>query len=190
MEFLKENDFLIVLPVYLRKSFLSKLHTIFMFIEVSRCPVFVIGDGLGAKEKKISTTLTGNECIKACSDLMKTDTSVNGVTMRNDGQGGCYCEVNMTRVKRSSTEFKTCSLDTKMWRDDGRCGPSFKLQNGEPGQCNPEEWGDRKGPCCSTNGWCGDSDAHCLCDGCVDYNRTGEVYYLLVKIKKHYNLIG
>ena len=63
----------------------------------------------------------------------------------------------------------------KVQRDDGRCGPSFKLPNGEPGQCDPKVLVDQKGPCCSAWGWCGPTDEHCKCDKCVDY-RTGNIY--------------
>merc|ERR1719193_184023 len=48
-------------------------------------------------------------------------------------------------------------------RDDRRCGPKFPL-NGAPSTCNPHG----THPCCSQWGWCGSSDAHCACPGCVD----------------------
>ena len=41
--------------------------------------------------------------------------------------------------------------------------------NGRPGQCDPNANAKKKGPCCSSRGWCGNSDAHCKCGGCIDY---------------------
>merc|ERR1719167_1711335 len=58
----------------------------------------------------------------------------------------------------------------KLWRSDGRCGKGFNNDMGTPGQCNPEASANREGPCCSSVNWCGNSDAHCKCDGCVDYS--------------------
>ena len=48
-------------------------------------------------------------------------------------------------------------------RDDRRCGPKFPI-NGRASTCNPHG----PHPCCSQWGWCGSSDAHCACPGCVD----------------------
>ncbi|KAJ8018619.1 hypothetical protein HOLleu_43303 [Holothuria leucospilota] len=50
-------------------------------------------------------------------------------------------------------------------RSDGRCGPHYPLTNGQPGKCDP----DSGGPCCSTDGWCGNTPGHCTCNGCIDY---------------------
>ena len=58
----------------------------------------------------------------------------------------------------------------KKWRDDGRCGPNHPI-NGQPGQCDPNANANHKGPCCSSVGWCGNSDAHCKCDGCKDFTK-------------------
>jgi len=61
------------------------------------------------------------------------------------------------------------------WLSSGRCGPEHPLPTGEPGQCDPTAWENEVGPCCSSLGWCGNSDAHCKCSGCIDYrdNSTG-----------------
>merc|ERR550519_2202646 len=60
----------------------------------------------------------------------------------------------------------------KLWKDGGRCGPGNLLDDGvTPAQCNPTG----VYPCCSPNGWCGNTNAHCNCAGCVDYSgRYGE----------------
>ncbi|XP_077981186.1 uncharacterized protein LOC144436307 [Glandiceps talaboti] len=53
----------------------------------------------------------------------------------------------------------------KKWRDDLRCGPNYPLSDGSPAQCDP----DALYPCCSPYDWCGNTAAHCDCDGCIDY---------------------
>jgi len=64
----------------------------------------------------------------------------------------CYCK-----------ECKDYSMKT--WRNDFYCGAEYPLADGSPALCNPLE-----NSCCSAGGFCGDSDAHCKCDGCVDYS--------------------
>ena len=76
------------------------------------CPKFVAGDGVGGTEIKISTTLTGERCVKECMSKMKNDKEINGVTIRKDGKPGCWCEKKMNRVSKSST-YKTCLIDPK-----------------------------------------------------------------------------
>ena len=63
------------------------------------------------------------------------------------------------------------------WRSDGRCGKYYP-KDGEPGQCDPTKSGYKLGPCCSSKGECGDSADHCLCKGCINYNRdeNGKIY--------------
>ncbi|XP_035659247.1 uncharacterized protein LOC118404287 [Branchiostoma floridae] len=53
----------------------------------------------------------------------------------------------------------------KKYRDDSRCGRYFPAPGANPGQCNPK--GNE--PCCSASGFCGNTNAHCTCSGCVDY---------------------
>lgn len=60
------------------------------------------------------------------------------------------------------------------WRSDGRCGKKFSMFTGKPYQCNPKLSGPRKGPCCSEAGYCGNTEAHCTCDNCVDHSKEGE----------------
>mmetsp|Transcript_7881 Transcript_7881/g.18422 ORF Transcript_7881/g.18422 Transcript_7881/m.18422 type:complete len:936 (+) Transcript_7881:134-2941(+) len=63
---------------------------------------------------------------------------------------------------------KSVSKAPVRWRTDYRCGKveeDKRLPDGKPVECNPE--GDS--PCCSSSGWCGASEEHCQCDGCVDY---------------------
>ncbi|XP_078666203.1 uncharacterized protein LOC144908469 isoform X3 [Branchiostoma floridae x Branchiostoma belcheri] len=55
------------------------------------------------------------------------------------------------------------------WRQDLRCGANFPAPGGGPGECDPESCF----PCCSQYGYCGNTDDHCMCGGCVDY---GTVY--------------
>ncbi|XP_077985433.1 uncharacterized protein LOC144440064 [Glandiceps talaboti] len=65
---------------------------------------------------------------------------------------------------------------SQLWRDDLRCGPSFDLDNGSPAQCDP----DSDFPCCSTSGWCGNTEGHCECIGCINY----KVSNIAVKVSK------
>merc|ERR1711935_987288 len=61
------------------------------------------------------------------------------------------------------------------WRPDGRCGAKHPPADGvTPGQCNPAGDGPRQGPCCSGRGFCGNTDNHCDCGGCVDYSKQLE----------------
>ena len=62
-----------------------------------------------------------------------------------------------------------------MWHSNERCGMQYPLPptDGSPSQCDPNANADRKGPCCSSVGWCGNSDSHCKCSGCKDYRPTG-----------------
>ena len=57
-------------------------------------------------------------------------------------------------------------------RSDGRCGPSYPLDDGTPSQCNP----NADNSCCSPSGWCGSSSAHCECAGCRDYSQCPNGY--------------
>ena len=63
---------------------------------------FVAGDGRGGSEIKISDA-TGQACVNDCVERKKTDTRINGVTIRSNGQGGCWCERGMTYVASSRT---------------------------------------------------------------------------------------
>ena len=65
-----------------------------------------MGDGTGGTEVKISSTLTGENCIQACIEKKKTDDSINGVTVYKDDRGGCWCENNMKSVSKSSSDIK------------------------------------------------------------------------------------
>ena len=67
------------------------------------------GDGAGGSEVKIGDQ-TGQECINACKERKKTDATINGVTIRKDGNNGCWCEKKMSYVTGSS-RYKTCYLD-------------------------------------------------------------------------------
>ncbi|CAL4128416.1 unnamed protein product, partial [Meganyctiphanes norvegica] len=49
------------------------------------------------------------------------------------------------------------------------CGRQYPLKgSGRPAMCNP--W-SRK-PCCSEEGFCGGTDSHCRCRGCIDYRKS------------------
>ena len=72
---------------------------------------------------------------------------------------------------RTCTDYKllkdwTESNGTQKWRYDGKCGGDYPLPDGTPGQCDSD--GDK--PCCSSYGWCGNTDEYCTCGDCIDYN--------------------
>ena len=58
---------------------------------------FQFGDGGGGDEIHIGSQ-TGNACIDACLQRKQTDGSINGITIRADGIGGCWCERKMTYI--------------------------------------------------------------------------------------------
>merc|ERR1712080_586340 len=49
---------------------------------------------------------------KACIQKKKSVPSINGVTVRANGDGGCWCEKGMTKVSPSGV-YKTCFLKSK-----------------------------------------------------------------------------
>ena len=66
------------------------------------------GDGKGGSEKSVGSK-TGDDCVEACWKAKKNDKRINGVTMRQDGVAGCWCELGMKRIASSST-YKTCFI--------------------------------------------------------------------------------
>jgi len=69
-----------------------------------------------------------------------------------------------TFLEDQATEMVT---GEELWRTDGKCGSKNRLPSGEPAQCNPNHPDGHT--CCSPQGWCGKTDNHCYCDGCIDY---------------------
>ena len=55
----------------------------------------------------------------------------------------------------------------KRWRDDGKCGDGYLLDDGLPSICDP----DGEYPCCNLDhmGECGNTTEHCSCKDCTDY---------------------
>ena len=60
------------------------------------------------------------------------------------------------------------TVSNPLVREDKRCGPSFKLDNGSVSECDP--YSDMY-YCCSKWGFCGDTSEHCKCSECVDYRK-------------------
>ncbi|KAJ8034853.1 hypothetical protein HOLleu_21865 [Holothuria leucospilota] len=78
-----------------------------------------------------------------------------------------------------------CILGDSPWRDDGRCGASFLLANGDPAQCDPAS----DNYCCSCYGRCGSGPDYCGCTSCINYRATfGEAQQQ--KLKAVYKLPG
>ena len=88
------------------------------FIDIPSCPSFMIGDGEGGTEEKISSLLKGKDCVDECRRRRKKNNSINGVTTYKDGRPGCWCESNMNTVSKSRDsirEYQTCSLGKAGW---------------------------------------------------------------------------
>lgn len=79
---------------------------------------FQLGDGTGTKEVKIGTQ-RGRQCIDACIDKRRTDSSINGVTMLSSGAGGCWCEKNMSG-RNTNRSYKSCYLPDKSTTTTGQ----------------------------------------------------------------------
>ena len=69
---------------------------------------------MGGTEVKLSSTLSGPECVRACVVRKMTDSDINGVTVLQSGRGGCWCEKNMEKVSTSDKIYKTCLLKPGM----------------------------------------------------------------------------
>ncbi|XP_078700758.1 uncharacterized protein LOC144927080 [Branchiostoma floridae x Branchiostoma belcheri] len=63
-----------------------------------------------------------------------------------------------------------CRIDqvSQNLRDDYRCGQGYTTVDGRTAECDP----DSSAPCCSSINWCGNTEEHCNCVGCVDYRNT------------------
>ena len=71
------------------------------------------GDGAGGSEVKISNTLAGTACMKACMKRRIKDKTINGITVLRNGKGGCWCERKMNKVSKTARYvkmYKTCLL--------------------------------------------------------------------------------
>ncbi|XP_078579507.1 apolipoprotein(a)-like isoform X2 [Branchiostoma floridae x Branchiostoma japonicum] len=65
-------------------------------------------------------------------------------------------------------DYRFHNQNGSRWRDDLRCGPDFPAPGAASGECDPVSFT----PCCSISGFCGSTEEHCKCEGCVDF-RTG-----------------
>ena len=97
-----------------------------------------------------------------------------GNTTKHCECSGCVDYNKKPGIEQQFNLFVHCALVTYPgpWRKDGRCGDRYRMSHGAPYQCNPAGNGPRKGPCCSANGFCGNTAAHCTCPDCVDYGKV------------------
>ncbi|XP_077982990.1 zinc metalloproteinase nas-15-like [Glandiceps talaboti] len=72
------------------------------------------------------------------------------------------------------TDYRDNTPSVK-WRDDYHCGGEYPLSDGSPSECNP----DGIYPCCSPYTWCGNTQAHCSCSGCIDYSSSNPGPYVV-----------
>ena len=88
--------------------------------------------------------------------------------------GGAKEGTNILSSTYQPFPYKQSSLkldrsEITLYRKDGRCGENFPTEEGISTECDPEAEGNERGPCCSNAAWCGNSKAHCDCEGCIDY---------------------
>lgn len=67
-----------------------------------------------------------------------------------------------------ATPTGIASTTARRWREDNRCGSTVPMPGGGPTECDPD--GDFS--CCGASGWCGNTEAHCKCQGCKDYGKS------------------
>ncbi|CAL4149680.1 unnamed protein product, partial [Meganyctiphanes norvegica] len=113
--------------------------------------------------------VNGVRCCVIYKALLCTLTQRNADASSYDDIIYCMCGRN---------NFSDCTLQLKKagkgipfpdhstTRADARCGSSYLAPNGKPGIC-AGVYG-----CCSNGGWCGHTDAHCLCSACIDYREN------------------
>lgn len=53
--------------------------------------------------------------------------------------------------------------------NEGRCGPSAPLYNGNVPKCDPD---DSSYNCCGKFGYCGSGDDYCKCDECINFTEN------------------
>jgi hypothetical protein len=112
------------------------------------------------------------ECEVLMSRCVVTDSVSSAVVSMCSGTGVTLTDSRFEGAKGGSLltcssvhEEHTESGAALLVRDDNRCGTLFPLPSGQASQCHPG-----REPCCSDSGWCGSSEQHCNCDGCVDYS--------------------
>ncbi|KAI8507084.1 hypothetical protein Bbelb_155230 [Branchiostoma belcheri] len=120
-------------------------------------------------------------CRKLC--LVPVITMIDSTSGHGSGQSYCvpFCarpdtvwdrhgledEGNIEEDPAQHHHAQRTSVAPKMnWRKDWRCGGRYTAESGKPAECDP----DSTTPCCSTGNWCGSSEDHCTCDGCVDFS--------------------
>ena len=104
----------------------------------------------------------------------KSDDSVGTLPRRN---GRAYHVSYQVQSKWDKSQYDLCNYNSKRKellsaahpQQDKRCGSFFG--NGE---CDAKSGN----PCCSAHGYCGNSDEHCKCVGCLDYRGKHEKHNL------------
>eukprot|EP00058_Branchiostoma_floridae_P026062 XP_002611552.1 hypothetical protein BRAFLDRAFT_63809 [Branchiostoma floridae] len=91
------------------------------------------------------------------------DALYNNYCRNPSGEDTIWCYTTDSEKRWDYCDKRAC--DGPKWRIDGKCGKNFPAPGGLPAQCDPKS----NKPCCSSEGTCGGTDAHCTCEGCVDY---------------------
>ena len=71
------------------------------------------------------------------------------------------CPAEVAESNTCDPVFGDCKIT---WREDWKCGPKHRLEDGTPATCRSDV-----NFCCSAAGWCGETAEHCTCSKCVDY---------------------
>ena len=84
------------------------LHYIYILVTNDFTCEFLTGDSEGGDFVEVEGK-TGEECVRACIEMKKTNSLINGVSISSDGTSGCWCDIEMTGVD-GDEDFKSCVL--------------------------------------------------------------------------------
>ncbi|KAI8507055.1 hypothetical protein Bbelb_154940 [Branchiostoma belcheri] len=114
----------------------------------------------------IYITYTPFRAVAVLSSTMPPHSTILPLEQTGVEQTGVEHEVSTNGVTEPAS-FMQKEAPKMNWRKDLRCGGRYTAENGKPAKCNP----DGTNPCCSPGNWCGSSQYHCTCLGCVDYRK-------------------
>eukprot|EP01064_Diplonema_japonicum_P009634 TRINITY_DN1710_c0_g3_i1.p1 TRINITY_DN1710_c0_g3~~TRINITY_DN1710_c0_g3_i1.p1 ORF type:complete len:1811 (+),score=485.84 TRINITY_DN1710_c0_g3_i1:85-5517(+) len=150
--------------------------------------VSVLGDGEGMLLKAVSKTPSRTKYLEArlsCSldpeyhDVWANSSTVVVTDLHNTTHSDRLYSVTLLSpcfcpgvCLNNDTAVSELVFDSHKTLDSGRCGTDFPLASGSPAECNPLAFEDKKGPCCSSKGYCGATSEHCTCTNCVDYRKV------------------
>ncbi|XP_078699837.1 uncharacterized protein LOC144926708 [Branchiostoma floridae x Branchiostoma belcheri] len=108
---------------------------------------------------KLSVSQSEEKTAAKLSDIKLSISQLNSEHLKLDS--------SVTILQGKSDALFAALKPFKKWRDDLKCGPGFRTEDGYPAECNP----DSRNPCCSPHNWCDVTPKHCDCRGCIDYRK-------------------